>query len=330
MSRDTNIIDLPTATVAREARQKDRTKNTSSTVIDLKSRSDTAAFESTTLPTDDRSNQLSPGEVWDALNSERLVMHYQPQYDMRAGRTVAAEALVRLIDTDGQLVYPDRFIDPVEQRDLIVPLGRAVIEQVCADLVRCREVGLPLQRIAINLSAYQLTADTGLLGFIDRTVALHGLRHSDLEFELTERHGLQPGCEGHSVLAALAQRGARVVIDDFGVGYSSVVYLAELPVAAFKLDRKLVAGILQDGPVRTLIDGLLALADNMGLDVVAEGVETNAQRDYLEDAGCPLAQGFGYARPMLIDDLIEFVAEEQPESNAFVSTPESLASFRRI
>ena len=131
-----------------------------------------------------------------------------------------------------------------------------------------------------------------------------------LEFELTERHGLQADCHGHAVLDALAQRGARIVIDDFGVGYSSVIYLAELPVAAFKLDRTLVAGVLEDGPARTLIDGLLALAENMGLDVVAEGVETKGQGDYLEAAGCPLAQGYGYARPMLFDDLMDLVEEE--------------------
>jgi EAL domain-containing protein (putative c-di-GMP-specific phosphodiesterase class I) len=254
--------------------------------------------------------QISPGEIWEAVNDDRLVVHYQPQYDMHSGKTVAAEALVRLIDAAGQLVHPDRFIAAVEDRDLIVPLGRAVIEQVCADMAACRAKGLRLQRVAVNLSAHQLIADTGLLDFIGLTVARHGLRHADLEFELTERHSLQADRDGHDVLEALAQRGARIVIDDFGVGYSSVIYLAELPVSAFKLDRSLVSRVLEDKAARTLVQSLLALADNMGLDVVAEGVETKAQGDHLAAVGCPLAQGYGYARPMQIDDLMGFVTKE--------------------
>lgn len=303
MSKDTNIIGLPVTTVNRRTPRHDHANASESTVIDLKARSKA-------LPAEHRSEQLSPGEVWDAISDDRIVVHYQPQYDMQSGKTVAAEALVRLVDADGRLVFPDNFIAPIEQRDLIVPLGRAVIERVCQDLASCRADGLPIQRVAVNLSAYQLAADTGLLAFIDLTLSRFGLQHDDLEFELTERHSLKGACDGHVVLNALAQRGARIIIDDFGVGYSSVLYLAELPVTAFKLDRALVAKMLEDGAAKSLVDSLLALAENMGLDVVAEGVETKAQNDYLVSAGCPLAQGFGYARPMPVEDLRELVAEQ--------------------
>jgi EAL domain-containing protein (putative c-di-GMP-specific phosphodiesterase class I) len=309
MSKDTNIIGLP-VTRARRTGETEQATNIDSAVIDLAARQRSDAAESAALASSNASDRLSPGEVWEALNADRLVVHYQPQYDMSSGKTVAAEALVRLIDIDGQLIFPDRFIDPVEQRDLIVPLGRAVIEQVCLDLAACREQGLPIRRIAVNLSAHQLIADSGLLRFTDRVVARHGLEYADLEFELTERHGLTPDCDGHGVLEALAERGARIVIDDFGVGYSSVIYLAELPVAAFKLDRSLIARVLEEKPAQALVDGLLGLAKNMGLDVVAEGVETTAQGEYLAAAGCPLAQGFGFARPMLVDDLVTFVTAE--------------------
>ena len=105
---------------------------------------------------------VNPGDVWTALCNRRVLVHYQPQYEIATGDMVAAEALVRLIDTDGQLIYPDRFIDLVEQSDLIVPLGRAVIEQVCADLASCRSEGIFLQRVAINLSGHQLSVDTQL------------------------------------------------------------------------------------------------------------------------------------------------------------------------
>jgi EAL domain-containing protein (putative c-di-GMP-specific phosphodiesterase class I) len=310
MSKDTNIIDLLSDTIARRFPRRFQTSTTESEATDLWARRRPDTSDDDALSTEHLPSEMSPGEVWEAVSDDCLVVHYQPQYDMLTGTTVAAEALVRLVDADGQLVYPNRFIAAVEDRDLIVPLGRAVIEQVCADLATCRAEGLYLQRVAVNLSAHQLIADTGLLGFIDLTLARHGLRHTDLEFELTERHSLQADCDGHTVLHALAQRGARIVIDDFGAGYSSVIYLTELPVAAFKLDRSLVARVLEDTAARKLVDSLLALANNMDLDVVAEGVETKAQRDHLATAGCPLAQGYDYARPMPVDELKKLVTDE--------------------
>lgn len=249
-------------------------------------------------------------EVWDALIEQRVVMHYQPQYDMRTGETVAAEALIRLLDRDGELVYPDRFIDTVEQSDLIVPLGRAVIAQVCRDLAASRAAGIELQRISINLSASQLNLDTKLPGVVDQMVAFHGLRHDDLEFELTERQNLSPNCAGKAVLVELAERGARIVIDDFGIGYSSVMYLSELPISAFKLDRALISRLFEDrGIMQNVVESLLKLAKTLGVEVVAEGIETREQDEFLTRAGCPYAQGFGYAKPMGIEDLHDFMRE---------------------
>lgn len=253
--------------------------------------------------------ELTPGEIWDALIDDRLVMHYQPQYDMATGKTVSAEALTRLVDHSGQLIYPDRFIGLAEHSDLIVPLGRAVIERVCADLAALRAEGFDIERMAINLSARQLNVDSSLLSFVDQAVDWHGLKHADLEFELTERQSLEPHCEGLAALDALADRGARIVIDDFGIGYSSIVYLSELPVSAFKLDRALVSRLPEDGTMQTLVESLLALAATLKLDVVAEGIETKAQHEFLLGAGCPYAQGFGYAKPMSSNDLQAFMSE---------------------
>ena len=310
MNQDESILAFPAAAAAGEVLQHKVLHGTAAPVIDLQAHRRAKADDVGACVTQEQDDQLSSGDVWDAIRGGRLVVHYQPQYEMHRGKTIAAEALVRLIDANGQLVYPDRFIDTAEQRDLIIPLGRVVIERVCIDLAACRAHGLPIQRIAINLSAHQLNADPGLLTYIDQMVASHGLQYSDLELELTERHGLQPQCEGRRVLNALALRGARIVIDDFGVGYSSVAYLAELPVSAFKLDRSLVARAPEDSRATTLIDSLLVLAKTMGLDVVAEGVESRLQSDYLVTAGCPLAQGYGYARPMPIDALKELIANE--------------------
>ena len=252
---------------------------------------------------------ITADDVRAALKEGRLVMHYQPQYDMRTGKTVAAEALVRLNDIDGRLIYPDRFIDMVERSDLIVPLGRAVISQVCADLASSRAQGCTIRRMAINLAARQLDLDTKLPEFIDQELMRYGLQYDDLEFELTERQNLAPNCPGIAQLDALDQRGARIVLDDFGIGYSSVIYLTKLPISAFKLDRELVSRLPGDHTTRTVLESLLALATKLGLEVIAEGIETAEQHEFLDRTGCPYGQGFGYAKPMGIDDLQTFIVE---------------------
>ncbi len=256
-----------------------------------------------------RQRPLTINEVWDALNEARIEMHYQPQYDLATGEIIAAEALLRLVDGQGQLVYPDRFIELVEHSDLIVPLGRAVIERVCANLVQIRADGGVLPHVAINLAAHQLNSDDGLVGFIDDTLAEHGLAYADLEFELTERQRLDTNGEGSPALVALATRGAKITIDDFGIGYSSVVCLTELPIGAFKLDRALIGRLPEDETMQSVVTALLKLAEHLKLDVVAEGVETQAQHQWLTDAGCPAVQGFGYAKPMPLDQLQALLVE---------------------
>lgn len=259
---------------------------------------------------------LTMGEIWDALNDGRIEMHYQPQYDMRTGETVAAEALIRLIDVEGQLIYPDHFINMAEQSDLIVPLGRAVIEQVCADLAACRAEGLPVERIAINLSAHQLNLDAKLVEFVDQTVVHYGLTYEDLEFELTERQNLTPNCAGIASLNALSERGTRLVIDDFGTGYSSVLYLTDLPISAFKLDCALVSRLPEDRTMWSVVKSLLTLAAGLELEVTAEGIETHEQDEFLARAGCPYGQGFGYAKPMDINAFRTFLTERSPSPSS--------------
>jgi EAL domain-containing protein (putative c-di-GMP-specific phosphodiesterase class I) len=269
---------------------------------------------------------LTPADVWSAICDERVCVHYQPQYEIRSGRIVAAEALVRLIDTEGQLIFPDPFIGLAEQSDLIALLGRAVIQQVCADMATYRKEGGVLERVAINLSAHQLNVDTQLSDFVDEALVAHGLQHSDLEFELTERQKLKPDDDGMAVLRTLAARGARIVIDDFGMGYSSLAYLTltDLPISAIKLDRAMVGRLPDDQTMQLVVNNLLTLVTELGLEVVAEGVETAAQNEYLAGVGCPYAQGFGYARPMGIRDLRDFIADDSGRNNGSLYSERSL------
>ena len=282
-------------------------------VVDLFHRSHQIRSEAVASPALQSTGALSAAEVWSALCNERVRVYYQPQYDIGTGEVLAAEAMVRLVDTNDQLIYPDQFIVTAEQSDLIVALGRTVIEQVCTDLATCRRQGLALQRIAINLSAHQLNIDTQLPDFVEEAVGRHGLLYSDLEFELTERQELTQESDARTVLSKLAARGARIVIDDFGMGYSSVAYLMldDLSISAIKLDRELVRDLPENKRKQSLVQSLLSLAASLGLEVVAEGVETTAQNDYLASVGCPHAQGFGYAKPMSIIDLQNFIAEDE-------------------
>jgi EAL domain-containing protein (putative c-di-GMP-specific phosphodiesterase class I) len=254
MVQDSKIITFPAATAAGTSHQHEASADAMPAVIDFASHRRATNANTAATAVERATRELTTDEVWDALNDNRLLMHYQPQYDMRTGKTVAAEALVRLVDRDGQLVGADCFIELAEQSDLIAPLGRAVIEQVCSDLASFRADGNDIGRVAINLSARQLNIDTTLPSFIDQMVDNYGLKYGDLEFELTERQGLGPQCAGLAVLDALAQRGTRIIIDDFGIGYSSIAYLAELPVSAFKLDRALVNRLPEDKTMQTLVN----------------------------------------------------------------------------
>ncbi len=296
-----NVIHFPIAT----GRPRHETaRREPARILDLETRRSAraraAAVASRALP-------LTIAEVWDALDDGRVTLHYQPQYDLLTGSLLAAEALVRLVDPEGGLIYPDRFIELVERSDLIVPLGRAVIERACADLVAVRAAGGVLPRVALNLSARQLNCDDELMRFLDQEIYAHGLAYDDLEFELTERQRLSTDGDGSHVLEALAKRGARITIDDFGIGYSSVACLTDLPISAFKLDKALIDRLPEDGAIQSVVTCLLDLAARLDLDVVAEGVETDAQRDWLRRVGCPSAQGFGLARPMAIDALQELL-----------------------
>ena len=257
------------------------------------------------------SRPKTASDIWDAVQEDRLRLHYQPQLDIRTGRIIAAQALVRLIDEDGELVYPAWFIDRVRSGDLVVPVGRAVLRQACIDLKRCRDRGIDLPRTAISLPAQQLKADSGLLDVIDNLLSDYGLDYDNLDFELGQRHRLNPGDEVVCAIRRLADLGARITLDRFGTGFSSIHYLTQLPVSAIKLDERLVQTLPDDARRLSVVRSLVAFASRMNIEVVAEGVENAAHHMALVDAGCEFAQGPGCAAPMPIMDLCREIAHSQ-------------------
>jgi diguanylate cyclase (GGDEF)-like protein len=222
-----------------------------------------------------------------------LVVHYQPVVELESGDVTGVEALVRWQRGD-TLVPPDSFITAAEESGLVVELGDRVLAQVvqdCPALVAA--AGRPLD-LAVNMSAHQLREPAFLEG-VRRAVSALG--DSRLVLEMTETVLVQDDAETAETLQQLTEAGARLAIDDFGVGFSSIGYLQHLPVAILKIDRSFTRDLDSVPRARALVEAILLMAAALGLDVVAEGIERPEQVELLRDAGCPAGQGYLFSRP---------------------------------
>jgi diguanylate cyclase (GGDEF)-like protein len=238
-----------------------------------------------------------------ALARGEFVLHYQPQVAGADGRIVAVEALVRWQHPTEGLVMPDRFIPVAEQTGLILPLGDWVIAEACRQLAAWKTEGIVGLRMAVNLSARQLHAPR-LVADIQKTLADHGLAGSELELEVTESTAMQDPEQAARLLQALRGLGLRLAIDDFGTGYSSLSHLRRLPIQTLKLDRSFVRDLEEDSGDAAICAATISLARNLSLQVVAEGVETEAQHYFLSTVHrCDLLQGYLFGRPMPADEL---------------------------
>ncbi|MBA2780884.1 putative bifunctional diguanylate cyclase/phosphodiesterase [Billgrantia kenyensis] len=234
----------------------------------------------------------------DALaNGEQLELHYQTQHRIMDGAVVGMEALLRWRHPEYGMVSPADFIPLAERHGLMGPLGNWVIDESLAQMARWREMGLPQLPVWINISAIQMFQGE-LETALSAGLARHGIEPSQLGLELTESVLLDERA-GDIVprLEALRLKGHRIAIDDFGMGYSSLSYLKNLPLDKLKLDRAFIRSLPDDPADAAIVSAVLAMARGLSLDVVAEGVETQGQLEFLQQAGCRLVQGFLYARP---------------------------------
>jgi EAL domain-containing protein (putative c-di-GMP-specific phosphodiesterase class I) len=246
-------------------------------------------------------------EIWRAIEEQRIVVHYQPQYDLATGQIVSVEALARISREGGDLLYPHGFIAEAEENGLIVGLNRAVTMQACRDFAHWRSCGAIIERVAVNLSANQLNMDLHFMDFVSETLVATGLGYADIEFELTERQLLESDSAGMDTLTALGTAGSRLALDDFGSGFSSLSYLTANNVHSIKLDRTMVRWLPEHHTTGRIVQHLLQLADELGLQVIAEGVEFRSQYDFLADSGCHLAQGFYLAPPLPHHQLLPLI-----------------------
>ena len=229
-----------------------------------------------------------------AIGTSALTLHYQPQIDMATGHMVAVEALLRWNDAQLGSVPPDRFIPVAEATGLILPLGTWVLEAACRQAAQWAQQGMAL-RIAVNLSALQLR-QASLVEVLQELLQRYAVGHGLLELEITESEAMADPMLARRLLVQLQALGVGVSLDDFGTGHSSLTYLKQLPISRIKLDRSFIQPILHNPQDATLVRAVIALAHTLGLEVVAEGVEEEAQVRLLETQGCDIFQGWFFSR----------------------------------
>ena len=235
-----------------------------------------------------------------AVEQSQFVLHYQPQVDAATGRIVSAEALLRWEHPLRGTVSPVQFIPVAEETGLIVPLGEWVVMEACRQMAVWLAEGLPVVPVAVNLSAHNFRSDS-LLTSIAYALESTGLPSRYLHVELTESAVMQEPEQAMATLGALKSLGLMLSIDDFGTGYSSLSTLKQFPIDLLKIDRSFVRDLPDDASGASIVEAILALAHALGLGVVAEGVETLAQRDFLRSRRCGLMQGYLYSRPQPAD-----------------------------
>ncbi|MGF6755586.1 sensor domain-containing protein [Paraburkholderia sp. GAS42] len=232
-----------------------------------------------------------------ALRDREFLLHYQPQVDIVSGRIVGMEALVRWRDPEVGLVSPTSFIPVAEESGLIGPLSEWVLYEACRQNKAWQDEGLPPARVSVNLSARQFEQrDIAVL--VKQVLAQTGLEPQYLELELTESTIMRNAEQAVTMLNELHALGIGLAIDDFGTGYSSLSYLKRFPVDRLKIDRSFVSDIGASSDDETITSAIIALAHSLDLQVLAEGVETSAQLDFLRERACDEMQGFYFAKPM--------------------------------
>lgn len=243
-------------------------------------------------------------ELTEAINQQQLRVYYQPVVSARSGHIVGVEALVRWLHPERGLVSPAQFIPVAEQTGQIIAVGRYVLQQACKDMARLyRDTGRVLP-VSVNISPLQFRR-SGFLDELRQVLARTELAAEQLVLEVTEGV-LMSGTESSiELLQQIRELGVGVAIDDFGTGFSSLSYLRRLPVNKLKLDRSFICNITHNRPDAAIVRGVIAMAHHLQLQVVAEGIETEEQWQYLRQRRCDLLQGFLFAKPMPLDQLLQ-------------------------
>jgi diguanylate cyclase (GGDEF)-like protein len=247
-----------------------------------------------------------------AIERNEFRLYYQPQIDTASGAILGVEALLRWQHPDFGLVSPAEFIPLLEETGLIVPAGDWVLRTACEQLRAWHAAGWPQLRMAVNLSPRQFQT-AGLAQSVERVLSTLGCDPGLLELEITESVLLRHTATTLETLEALHALGVRMAIDDFGTGYSSLSYLRRYSIDTLKIDRSFVHDVPDDADDSALASAIIVLAQSLRLDVIAEGVETEAQRDFLRARGCHQMQGYLFSRPLPAADITRLLETAGPQ-----------------
>ena len=243
-----------------------------------------------------------------AIEEEQFEIHYQPQIKTQTGKLIGAEALIRWHHPQKGLVPPLDFIPLAEDTGLIIPIGEWVIKQVCQQINLWDRAGLFVPSISINVAGPQFYQNS-FISFFSRCLQNAGLNPTRIEIEITETFIMQQKDRAIQCQMELKEMGAKLSIDDFGTGYSSLAQLKRLPISTLKIDKSFVRDIPNDPNDEAIVKSILAMAKTLNLNVVAEGVETDAQRQFLEQNDCDILQGYFISKPLPAEQFIQFITE---------------------
>jgi diguanylate cyclase (GGDEF)-like protein/PAS domain S-box-containing protein len=232
-----------------------------------------------------------------ALERDQFTLHYQPRIDMRTQELIGAEALLRWQPAEGEEITPSRFIPVAEEIGLLAPIGKWVLRTACRQNKQWQDAGLQPFTISVNVSPRQFRQDS-FVATVTEILRETGLEARYLEIELTESAVMQDAEQFIAMLGELNELGVQITLDDFGAGYSSLSYLKRLPVDRLKVDRSFVQDIATDADDATIVRTIIALGHNLGMKVVAEGVETAEQLEFLRINSCDELQGYYFAKPV--------------------------------
>lgn len=248
--------------------------------------------------------------IREGITNNEFHVAYQPILDLATGKPKAFEALVRWQNPELGLLGPDEFLSLAEETGLLCDIGEQVVLDVCTQLANWRLQNLAVDMtIGVNLSVVQLRSPD-FLGFLAAAVESTGLRAEDISIEITESLLLEENENSERSLKQLRERGHRLMLDDFGTGYSSLSYVHRFQFDSLKIDKSFIQSVEFDRSSQAIVKTIIGLAENLDLDIVAEGVETESQEAWLQEANCQLAQGFRYATPMSAAEATEYLKQQ--------------------
>jgi predicted signal transduction protein with EAL and GGDEF domain len=245
-----------------------------------------------------------------AVESRDFRLFYQPLVSLADGKMVGAEALIRWRDAELGDISPAEFVPIAEESGLIVGLGDWVIREACRHRQEWRALAIDVPPVSLNMAGVQLRQ----LGCVDDLLAVlgeYGVSTTEIEIEVTETGLLDTSAVSRENLVRMRNAGIRIALDDFGVGFSSLAHLRDLPIHRLKIDRSFTIECMRDARTLTIVKAVVEMARSLGITVTAEGIETQAQQTWMQHLGCDSAQGYLFARPMTAEDFLKLFADRR-------------------